>query len=142
MSINPTTTATTITATGTAGGGTQTGSLASVNENQFLQLMMAELQHQNPMNPNTSDPTQFVSQLAQFTTLEQETNTAQSTAQAAQQAGDSTALALLGHTVTYIDSTGATVTGTVQKVAFSSSGPTLTVNGVDGIRPTAVNEVS
>jgi hypothetical protein len=53
-----------------------------------------------------------------------------------------TALQLLGHTVTYVDPNGNTVTGTVQKVDFTTSGPQLTVNGVSGIEPTAVNEVS
>lgn len=138
MSITPTTSTTT-------GATTPAGNAAStpqMNENQFLQLMMAELKHQDPMSPNTSDPTQFVTELAQFTTLEQETNTAQSTAAAAQEQKTSTALALLGHTVTYTDSSGNPVTGTVQKVSFTSAGPTLTVNGAGGIDPTAVNEVS
>jgi flagellar basal-body rod modification protein FlgD len=37
--------------------------------NQFLQLLTAQLQNQDPMQP--TDPTQFVSQLAQFSTVEQ-----------------------------------------------------------------------
>jgi flagellar basal-body rod modification protein FlgD len=39
------------------------------NENTFLQLFIAQLQNQDPTSP--SDPTQFVSQLAQFSDLEQ-----------------------------------------------------------------------
>jgi flagellar basal-body rod modification protein FlgD len=35
----------------------------------FLQLLVAQLQNQDPMNP--ADSTQFVSQLAQFSQLEQ-----------------------------------------------------------------------
>jgi flagellar basal-body rod modification protein FlgD len=35
----------------------------------FLQLLVAQLQNQDPMNP--TDSTQFVSQLAQFSELEQ-----------------------------------------------------------------------
>ena len=37
--------------------------------NEFLTLLVAQLQNQDPMNP--TDPTQFVSQLAQFSTVEQ-----------------------------------------------------------------------
>ena len=37
----------------------------------FLQLLIAQLKHQDPENP--ADGTQFVTQLAQFTTLEQTT---------------------------------------------------------------------
>ena len=113
-----------------------------LGKDQFLQLMMAELQNQNPMSPNSSDPTQYVTELAQFTSLEQQTNTAQSTAQSAQADQASQALALLGHTVSYIDPAGNSGTGVVQKVDFTTSGPTLTVNGETGIAPSGVSEVS
>jgi flagellar basal-body rod modification protein FlgD len=39
------------------------------NEQTFLQLLVAQLKNQNPDTP--SDPMQFVSQLAQFSQLEQ-----------------------------------------------------------------------
>ena len=113
-----------------------------LGKDQFLQLMMAELQNQNPMSPNSSDPTQYVTELAQFTSLEQQTNTAQSTAQSASANQASQALALLGHTVSYIDPAGNSGTGVVQKVDFTTSGPTLTVNGETGIAPSGVSEVS
>ena len=41
-------------------------------ENTFLKLMVSELQNQDPANP--ADSTQFLTQLAQFTQLEQTTN--------------------------------------------------------------------
>jgi flagellar basal-body rod modification protein FlgD len=39
------------------------------SEEMFLQLLVAQLQNQDPLNP--TDSTQFVSQLAQFSQLEQ-----------------------------------------------------------------------
>jgi flagellar basal-body rod modification protein FlgD len=39
------------------------------SEQMFLQLLVAQLQNQDPLNP--TDSTQFVSQLAQFSELEQ-----------------------------------------------------------------------
>lgn len=39
------------------------------NENTFLQLLVAQLKNQDPLQPQ--DGTQFVSQLAQFSDLEQ-----------------------------------------------------------------------
>jgi len=126
-----------------AGGSSSTTSTqpgGALGENEFLQLMMDQLKNQNPLNP--SDPTQFVSELAGFTTLEQETNIAQTSAQAAQQQSTATALSLLGHTVSYTDTNGNTETGLVQKVDLTSSSATLTVGGVAGIAPTRVVEVS
>jgi len=41
----------------------------------FLQLLVAQLQNQDPLNP--PDGTQFVTQLAQFQQLEQSINTGQ-----------------------------------------------------------------
>ena len=60
-------------------GSTQSSSAPSggapVTENMFLQLLVAQLQNQDPMNP--TDGTQFVTQLAQFQQLEQSINTGQ-----------------------------------------------------------------
>lgn len=44
-------------------------SLSAPSEEMFLQLLVAQLQNQDPLNP--TDSTQFVSQLAQFSELEQ-----------------------------------------------------------------------
>ncbi len=41
----------------------------SVTQNQFLQLLVAQIQYQDPTNP--TDSTTFVTQLAQFSSLEQ-----------------------------------------------------------------------
>ena len=46
---------------------TATGGVA--NESTFLTLLVAQLQNQDPMSP--ADSTQFVTQLAQFSSLEQ-----------------------------------------------------------------------
>src|SRR5579862_5712527 len=113
--------------TGTTGttsttGATHNSSSLPINQNQFLQMLMAELKNQNPMNPNSSDPMQFVSELAQFTQVEQATYTAESTSTIASGQNNATAIALIGHNVTYTDPTsGNPTTGTVQSVEFTSS---------------------
>jgi flagellar basal-body rod modification protein FlgD len=61
---------------GTAGQGSSgTSTSTSVDKNMFLQLLVAQLQNQDPLNP--SDGTQFVTQLAQFQQLEQSVNSGQ-----------------------------------------------------------------
>ena len=135
------TTATTGT-TGTTAAAAAQNSLP-MNQNQFLQMLMAELKNQNPMNPNSSDPMQFVSELAQFTSVEQETYTAESTQTMAAGQNTASAIALIGHTVDYTDpTTKATATGKVQSVDITASGPTLTINGTSGISYSAVDSVS
>lgn len=139
-SITPTSSTAPVTPSGTTSQTSQSDN-TTLDKNQFLQLMMAELKNQNPLSASNSDPMQYVTELAQFTSLEQQTNTAQSTAQDATAQQNTAALATIGHTVTYTDSTGATVSGTVQKVNFTSSGPTVTVDGVGGIAFSSVTEV-
>jgi flagellar basal-body rod modification protein FlgD len=135
-------------ATGTNGTAGTTATSASqssmpINQDQFLQMLMAELKNQNPMSPNSSDPMQFVTELAQFTSVEQQTNTAEATKTIASGQNTASAVALLGHTVDYTDPTsGNTASGTVQSVEFTASGPTLTINGTAGIDASSVSEVS
>ena len=128
------------TSSATAAAPTPGGSL---NETDFLQLMMTQLTNQDPLNPSSSDPTQYMTELAQLTSVEQETNTANATSQLSSEQNAASALSLLGHTVTYTDPTsGTSMSGTVQKVSFTSAGPSLTVNGTVGVDPGSVTQVS
>jgi flagellar basal-body rod modification protein FlgD len=128
------------TTTGGLGGTNSSTPSNPLGQNAFLQLMMTQLKDQDPLNP--SDPTQYLGELAQMTSVEQQTNIAQSMTQSVSEQNATTALSLLGHTVSYVDSNGNTQTGLVQKVDFTGSGPALTVAGVGNIDPGSVNEVS
>ncbi len=100
----------------TASGGTNATSAASpaaagsatVDYNQFLKLLVAELKSQDPTSP--TDPTQYMSQLASFSSVEQQVKT-NSTLDAllAAQAG-----ALVGRTLTSSDGTKSGVVISVQ----------------------------
>ena len=82
--------------TGSSAGATGSAAVTTTSPSQemFLKLLVAQIKNQDPTNP--TDSTQFVSQLAQFSELEQviairgdlDTQLAQSTA--AQQADAST----------------------------------------------------
>ena len=67
MNVQPTS-AQTQTQTGTASS-SSSSSPDNVSENEFLQLLVAQIQYQDPTNP--TDSTAFVTQLAQFSSLEQ-----------------------------------------------------------------------
>lgn len=134
-----TTAATTPTTTGTQGT-SMTNPSSNLGENDFLMLMMDQLKAQDPLNP--SDPTQYLSELAGFSSLEQQTQIASSTASAATQQASASALSLLGHTVSYTDASGTTQSGTVSKVDFTSSGPRLTVGSTPGITLSSITEAA
>ena len=103
--------------------------------------MMDQLKNQDPLDPG--DPTQYLSELANFSSLEAQTNTATSTASAAAEQASSSALSLLGHTVDYTDPTSGDVeSGTVSKVSFTSSGPTLTIGTATGIPIGSITDAS
>ncbi len=112
-----------------------------LGKNDFLKLMIAQLQAQNPLEP--SNGTEYISELAQFSQLEQTTNLAQSSSQSATSQRVAQAVGLIGHTVSYTDpSTGATTSGAVQSVEITPEGATLTVEGTPGIELAGVSEVS
>lgn len=107
--------------------GSDVGSLNSVNASTFLQLLVSELQNQNPDNP--ADPTQFLTQTADFEEVEELSSlqTSMSSMVTAQQ--NSSAASMLGMEVTGADSTGQSVSGVVSAVELTSNGPVLSVNG-------------
>jgi flagellar basal-body rod modification protein FlgD len=128
---------------GTSGSSIANSSATTISSSEFLNLMMDSLENQNPLDPSSSDPTQYLTELAQMTSVEQETNTAQNTSDTAQAQSVSQAVGLIGDSVTYTDqTTGASVTGTVNSVQITGSGPTMTVNGAAGVLLSSVTNVT
>jgi len=116
---------------GTPQSSASAGTAASLNEGDFLNLMMDQLKNQDPLNP--ADPTQYMSELASFSSLDEEMQIQQSSSESASNQAASSALQMLGQTVSYTDANGNSASGTVTAVDFTSNGPTLTVGGVSGI---------
>jgi len=110
-----------------------------LGKDDFLKLLIGQLQHQDPMSP--SDPSEQMGQMTQFSILEQLSNLAQSQQAAAANDYDQQAVALIGRTVTYTRSDGSTASGVVAQVTFTSRGPTLTIGDDRGIAPVVVTEV-
>jgi flagellar basal-body rod modification protein FlgD len=61
--------------TNDASGSAATAGTSEVTKNMFLQLLVAQIKNQDPLNP--SDGVQFLTQLAQFQQLEQSMNSGQ-----------------------------------------------------------------
>jgi flagellar basal-body rod modification protein FlgD len=123
----------TTTATGTAPTTSVSNPAAVLGQDGFLQLLVAEMQNQDPLS-SSQDPTQSVTQMAQFASVEQLTKLAQGSQQAQ-------SIALIGHTVAYTDSDGNAGSGVVDAVTFNGGAPVLDVNGV-AINPNQIVGVS
>jgi flagellar basal-body rod modification protein FlgD len=116
----------TVPTAGTDTGATTTTS-KSADKDMFLQLLVAQMKYQDPMNP--TDSSQFLAQSAQFTALEKMQNVADQTAQLVTSQMAFGASSLVGRTVSWTDADGAPQTGAVTGVTFGTDGPTLDVGG-------------
>src|SRR3954449_10108691 len=107
MAFDPTTPVTTVP---TEAGKTQSGSTAVSNKNAtldkdgFLKLFVAQLQHQDPSSP--MDSNESMQQMSSFSMVEQITNMASTSDKIAKSLNTSSAVGLIGRTVTYIDANG------------------------------------
>ena len=119
-----------VTGTGTAGL-VPASMTAATDESKemFLQLMVAQLRYQDPMNP--ADSSEFLSQNAQFTALEKMQAVADQTAMVLQATTAFGASSLVGLDVSYTLADGTQGTGAVHGVSFGATGPVLDVGGVD-----------
>lgn len=112
-----------------AGTTTPTATLPqqALGQDDFLKLLAQQFQSQDPLKP--MDDTSFISQMAQFSSL-QETSAMAKTLASMQSAQQVTAAnSYLGHSVTVDNGSGATDTGDVTAIDTSGSSPKLIVNG-------------
>jgi flagellar basal-body rod modification protein FlgD len=135
--IPPTPTTYTPTATSTDSS-RKSGS--TMGKDDFLKLFVAQLQHQDPMNP--MQDTDMMGQMASFSTLEQVSNMAAENTRIAQNLTASNAVGLIGRTVSYVDQAGESHTGKVEQVATKDGTPSLTVAGVEGVDPSTITSVA
>ena len=110
------------------------------DKDTFLQLLVAQMRYQDPMNP--TDSSQFLSQSAQFTALEKMQDVADKTAQLFQAQVSFGASGLIGKTVTWNDANGVKQTAAVHGVTFGTDGPVLDVGAKDPISIASVLSIS
>lgn len=94
----------------------------SLGKDEFLQLLVTQLKYQDPMKP--MEDTQFISQMAQFSSLEQMQNLNNSFT-------TNKALGMIGKSIISIDAEGKEIKGIVDSVKVSGSKAYAVVDGAD-----------
>ena len=102
----------------------------NLDVNDFLKLLTVQFTSQDPMKP--MEDTQFISQMASFTSLEQMQTLNKEFSEFSKTQGITTANSYLGKKVSVTD--GTSVTGTTSGIVTgisvdATTGPMLTVNG-------------
>ena len=119
---------------------TQTKDKSLLCKDDFLKLLVGQLKNQDPTAPSGNE--EFIGQMTAFSQLEQQTNTASSTNEISSQLAYTSALSLIGRTVTYTDKDGNDQTGKVDQVDMADDGTaTLTVGGNSDIGVAQVTQV-
>ena len=112
---------------------------STLGKDDFLKLFVTQLQNQDPMSPQ--DNSQFMAQMAQFSTLEQITNLADATQQMGFTGQVSQSVGLIGHTVGYTNGDGVDVTGVATGVEITDGSVYVNV-GTDRVPPGAITFVA
>lgn len=98
----------------------------------FLKIVLTQLTYQDPLKP--VDSAQFVSQLAQFTSLEQSRQLTEKVDNLLQVQASTQVIGLLGKTVEVAGTSGAVANtiGVVTAVSFPGGSPQFSIRTADG----------
>jgi len=130
---------------GISGGSSATGrvaneSLKSLNMDDFLQLMISELQNQDPLNP--MDNTQMLQQVSQIREIAASESLSETLQAVLFGQNVTNATSLIGKQVKALNAEGEFITGGVEKVAIADgdikvfvSGQAIKLNNVSEILP-------
>ena len=121
---------TTVPPTGTGSTPASTPTAApTLDYNSFLKLLLAQMQNQDPLNP--TDSTEFVSQLATFSNVEQGLNMNNKLEQLLTVSNITQASTMVGHSLMSAD---GKVSGVIASVRIDSSGATAVLTDGKEIR--------
>ena len=112
-----------------------------LGKDEFLQLLVAQMKNQDPLNP--TDSSQSIAQMAQFSSLEQmqNLNTTMTSMQNYQTANTLVNNAvMIGKTVSAITSTGNMVSGVINAVGVSDDGVTALYSVTESDKKTTIIE--
>ena len=111
------------------GASTQATDAFGLSFDQLLKIVLTQLTYQDPLKP--MDNFQFVSQLAQFSQIQQSQEMVESLATLARAQATNQAAGLLGKRVD-VNAGPGTLSGEVTAVSFDGGTPTLTIETAEG----------
>lgn len=97
----------------------------SLDSEAFMQLLVTQLRNQDPSSP--MDTNQMISQTTQLAMMEKLTSLDSTNQESFALQMRTSAAALIGHTVSYLDKSGDTKTGTASSVSYAGPVPVVTV---------------
>ena len=119
MQVNSVASSATTTASGSTTD-TTANPASTLSQADFLKLLVAQMQNQDPMNPQSD--TDMAAQMAQFSSLTESTNMSNSLSMMQ-------ANSLVGSTVNLQIDSNTTASGVVQGVVMTNGSPEVIVNG-------------
>jgi flagellar basal-body rod modification protein FlgD len=99
----------------------------TLDTQDFMNLLIAQLQNQDPTQP--MDSSEMVQQTTELGMMQELTQVQSDTDSSLTLQMQSTAASLLGQNVIYTNSSGVPATGIATAVSFSGSSPTVTIGG-------------
>ena len=101
----------------------------TLGKEDFLRLLIVQLENQDPTSP--LEDKEFISQMAQFSSLEQMTEMNRTLGNLIMNYKLGLASSLLGKEVEVLDRvSGHAVSGTVSEITFGEEGPRVSFNGI------------
>ncbi|KPJ86596.1 MAG: hypothetical protein AMS17_11750 [Spirochaetes bacterium DG_61] len=101
----------------------------TLGKEDFLKLLIVQLENQDPTSP--LEDKEFISQMAQFSSLEQMTEMNRTLSNLIMNYKLGLASSLLGKEVEVLDRvSGQTISGTVSEITFGEEGPRISFNGI------------
>lgn len=114
-------------ASGASASGSGEVNVGGLNSNTFLQLLVSQLTHQDPMKP--TDATTYITEEAEFSMVQSMNTLAQQNSAILKSQQMIEATSFIGKSVTYTDADGHTASGVVSSASPGSNGAVVRVGG-------------
>ncbi len=118
----------------------RTGGVNALKGQDFINMMITQLEHQDPLQPTSSD--QLLSQMSQIGQMQSSSQLQTTLSGLAQQNQIGAASALIGKTVQGVDSNQNSLSGIVTSVQVASTGVSLSLDNGHTLPLSGVTSIS